>query len=105
MSRLYLVLKDLPGMIMVVHRLKCPYPAWKRMFRKLTCFSVNILVINVIACILSLCIRYSIVEIGFYRNEEITKGNGRMMVGYSLVEEDKRRNERVCFQVVYEKWR
>ena len=47
------------------------------MFRKLTCFSVNILVINVIACILSLCVRYSIVEIGFYRNEEITKGNGR----------------------------
>lgn len=47
------------------------------MFRTLTCFSVNILVINVIACRLLLRVRYPIVEIGFYRNEEITKGNGR----------------------------
>ena len=47
------------------------------MFRKLMCFSVNVLVVNAIACILSLCVRYLVVEIGFYRNEEITKENGR----------------------------
>lgn len=64
------------------------------MFRKLTCFSVNILVINVIACILSLCVRYSIVEIGFYRNEEITKGNGGMMVGVSLGREEEQKKKR-----------
>ena len=56
---------------------KCPCPAGGKIFSRLTYFWVNVVIINIIAYILSLCVRCPVVEVGFYRNEGITKRYGR----------------------------
>ena len=42
-----------------------------------TCLSASIVIINSIAYILTLCRPYPVVKMGFYKNEGITKVDGR----------------------------